>query len=267
MKEIWTRAERSGWRDYARFVEHASTAGYAIRGLEEWILDGKAASDEATLILRHDVDQLPASALRAAAIEAEYGARGTWYFRWRTAHESVIAHLRAAGAEVGLHYETLTRAARESGRAEADPELIDRCREALRDEIARFGELFGPIRSICAHGDTRVPRVNNLALAQGQDIRRFGVELDANVAIPHRALSQWVTDRRAADGRWGKGVDPHELLDARATPLLVVMHPNNWASSPQLWLDRLAAAVPLRVAGRPVASGREAPPSRRGAGR
>ena len=40
------------------------------------------------------------------------------------------------------------------------------CRVNLRAEIETFKQLFGPIRSICPHGDSRVPGVTNQVLLQ-----------------------------------------------------------------------------------------------------
>jgi hypothetical protein len=50
-----------------------------------------------------------------------------------------------------------------------------------------------------------------------------------------------------------------------ATPILTVTHPNNWASGPSLWIDRmLGMALPSRPvngrATRPIRTGTDEPP-------
>ena len=93
-----------------------------------------------------------------AAIEEELGVRSSWYFRWRTAHPAVVSRARKYGFDVGLHYETLTRNAlehRSSG--PVDEALLESSRRELRAEIATFARLFGPLRSVVPHGDSRIP--------------------------------------------------------------------------------------------------------------
>src|SRR5206468_1052609 len=108
--------------------------GYALISVERFLGDRAARRAPRVLILRHDVDQHPHSAVAQAEIERALGARSTWYLRWRTADPAVIAALRARGGEIGLHYETLTRRVLADQLASgADlSELTERCREQLR---------------------------------------------------------------------------------------------------------------------------------------
>ena len=99
---------RSRWREYARLLERAIGEGYTIISLEQWLRDNQ--QDARILILRHDVDQCPRAALRMLGIERRLGVHATWYFRWRTARPRVVRAVQAAGGEVGLHYESLSRA-------------------------------------------------------------------------------------------------------------------------------------------------------------
>jgi len=245
---------RSRFGDYRRLLRRALGEGYALVSLERFLEDGAVRDQPRTLILRHDVDQHPASTLALADIERELGARATWYLRWRTADPAVIAALRAHGAEIGLHYETLTRYALThplAPRASSD-EVIAACRVALRAEVDAFRALFGPTNSICAHGDTRVPWLRNLALVEGTGPETFGVAHDANLSLRRYRLGSWLTDRSAAEGSWKDGQDPFSLLAAGVSPILCLTHPNNWVGGPALWRDRaLAAALPSPVPGRP----------------
>jgi len=59
------------------------------------------------VILRHDVDRLPANSLATARMEHETGIRGSYYFRVVTEsyEEQVIREIYALGHEIGYHYE------------------------------------------------------------------------------------------------------------------------------------------------------------------
>jgi hypothetical protein len=255
---------RARWREYHELLESAIDSDYAIVSVESW-LDGGGGGR--TLILRHDVDQHPRSALIMASVERAFGVTSTWYFRWRTADPTVIAALRAADFGIGFHYETLSRVTLEAGRSEPPAEAqIERARETLRREIAAFARLYGPLASVTPHGDSRVPAVSNAALLRGENWSRYGVRYDANEAMRGRGLRYWLTDRSSADGGWVDGVVPRTLFDDDTGPILCLTHPNNWTSGASLWLDRcLRAILPSasrspNARPRPIRTGSDQPP-------
>lgn len=253
------------WDEYRAFLASAIDSGYEVLTLEDWVDRGFSES-RPTLLLRHDVDQHPAAALRMLAIEGELGVHASWYFRWRTAHPAVIGAVRASGATVGLHYESLTRLVLERGVPGPDVSaaLLSEARRSLAAEIATFAARFGSIRSACPHGDTRVPDVRNATLLRGEDCRAYGIEFDGNDVMRGRGLSLWLTDRSAAEGRWSGEVTPADAFAARLSPVLCVVHPNNWASGPDLWRDRVVrAALPpasAATAWRAIRTGSDRPP-------
>jgi hypothetical protein len=258
---------RARWAEYRELLERAQAGGYRIRSLETWIGDDPGRGESPVLVLRHDVDQHPGSALRMAEIEAVLGVSSTWYFRWRTAHPKVISALRERGFEVGLHYETLTRMVMERARGggpEVTPELISRARAELRLEVEAFARLHGPIRSIAPHGDTRVPGVRNALLLKDEPAEAYGVDFDGNEAMRGRGLRAWLTDRSSAEGRWADGADPDRMLGDQVSPILCLTHPNNWVSGASLWLDRgLSRLLPDRKPPgglTPVRTGSDTPP-------
>ena len=235
---------RARWDEYRQLLEDALADGYQLWSLEDWLLSSGASPVRAA-ILRHDVDQHPRSALPILEIERELGVHSTWYFRWRTASPSVIEAVRAAGGQVGFHYETLTRLVRERGLAASDVDagLVAEARELLRREIAAFQQSFGPICSVCPHGDTRVPGVSNQILLRGEQHEEYGIALDGNDDIDRQPLGLWLTDRSIPDGRWKDRLDPHQVFASGTTPVLLLIHPNNWCSGISLWYDRGRAAV------------------------
>ena len=254
----------SRWNEYRALLVRAQAEGYAIVPLEDWLDNDRRG--ERVLVLRHDVDQCPRSAMRMLGIERRLSIASTWYFRWRTARPRVVNAVLAAGGQVGLHYETLTRAvlaARHEG-AELDPAVaLDGARRQLRRELIAFSVLFGPARSACAHGDTRVPDVNNAELLRGVDLDGFGLDYDANASMRSHDLAVWLTDRSKADGGWRDGLDGLEIIASHASPVLLLTHPNNWVSGPGLWADRITAAVlpePRLGATRALRTGSDQPP-------
>jgi hypothetical protein len=229
---------RGRWDEYKHLLSIAVAHGYAIPALTDWLTE--PSTDAPILLIRHDVDQHPGSALRMAAIEQGAGVRTTWYFRWRTASAPVVDAIRSAGHVVGLHYETLTRLMLERGVAVTDGEmLIPEARETLARELALFDSRFGPVRSACPHGDSRVPGVHNGILLRGEDLSRYGIEWDVNDAVARQGVDVWLSDRSRVDGGWRDRVDPIDLILDRRSPVLAVIHPNNWVSGPGLWCDRI----------------------------
>lgn len=260
---------RARWSEYRRFLELARRHGYRIVSLETWIEEEVGdGPGPLTLILRHDIDQHPRSALQMAAIEEDLEVRSSWYFRWRTAHPAVVSALRRRGFDIGLHYETLTRSAIERGfPAPVGEAMLEESRRVLRAEISAFADLFGPLRSVVPHGDSRVPDVQNADLLEGEDCSAYGIEFDANEAMRGRQLGHWLTDRTAAEGGWKDGMDPGDLFAAGVSPILSVTHPNNWASGPSLWMDRLLRAMlpevranSNRSPAKPIRTGSDQPP-------
>ena len=241
--------------EYERLLRAVVQERYAVVPLGRFLDDPGARAPERVLILRHDVDQRPVSALETAAVEHALGISSTWYFRWRTADPDVVAAVRSQGGEVGLHYETLTRRVlREGLPPEGDLQpMLESCRRELQEEVEAFAALFGPIAGIAAHGDTRVPGVRNVALVEGVGPERFGVGHDANLSLREHRLGTWLTDRSAAAGAWSDDQDPERLLAEGVSPILCLTHPNNWVSGPALWRDRLLTALlPDRTPGRPA---------------
>ena len=179
--------------------------------------------------------------------------RSTWYFRWRTAQPAVIEELQERGA--GRSASTTRRShegpARPGG---GRPEVgLEAPRRRLREEIETFTAMFGPIRTLAAHGDTRVPGVRNGDLLRDEEWSDFGVDYDANDAMRRHALGAWLTDRSRPRVAGATTFDPFSLLAQRQSPILCLTHPNNWVSGAALWQDRLLALLPGRGSDRPPA--------------
>ncbi len=231
------------WSEYDRLLGTARELGWATMDLEQWLVAGGVQGR--VLIVRHDVDQSPGAALRMARLDDRHGVSGTWYFRWRTASPAAVGRVRELGGRIGLHYETLTRLMleRRLTAAQVDAPLIAAARGELRREIDAFIRRFGPIVSISAHGDTRVPGVSNQVLLAADDASAFGVRFDANQALSRHRLALWMTDRSGPEGGWEHRADAAAVLRGTDGPILCLTHPNNWCSGVALWSDRIRSRI------------------------
>lgn len=255
---------RARWPEYERLLHKALQCGYNVISLERF-LAGQDDLVSPTLVLRHDVDQCPKAVLPMLNIEIEAGVSATWYFRWRTARRRVIEAVRAAGGEVGLHYETLSRMllAKNQSADAINDSLLSSARDALARELAAFDLLFGPAQSACAHGDTRIPGVNNVSVLDGQDLGQLRLSFEANISMRGHPLDLWLTDRSSAEGHWRDGIDPLEVIAAGRSPVLLLTHPNNWVTGAALWSDRVRRGMlptPAWESTRAFRSGSDDPP-------
>ena len=72
----------------------------------------------------------------------------------------------------------------------------------------------------------------------------LGVRHAANLSLRAHRLGAWLTDRSAAEGSWADRRDPARLFAGRVSPILCLVHPNNWVGGPALWRDRVLSAAP-----------------------
>src|SRR3989304_5191784 len=92
-------------KKYIQLCETLKESGYNILTVKDYFTyNGKDF-----IILRHDVDRKPSSALLMAQIEHEYGISSTFYFR-KTKDvfvPDIIEKVDKLGHEIGYHYEVL----------------------------------------------------------------------------------------------------------------------------------------------------------------
>lgn len=90
---------------------------------------GASASNDKTIILRHDVDKLPENSLRFAQIQHELGIRGSYYFRMvpESFDTDIIKQIANLGHEIGYHYEDidLVNKTRNAKRKTRNPKRIN----------------------------------------------------------------------------------------------------------------------------------------------
>lgn len=138
--------------------------------------------------IRHDVDLRPEFSLRVAQIEAEMGARATYYFRSMhfTSHAEVIKAIVALGHEAGFHYECLT-----TTHGDLEAAYDDFCIHL--DELRRLV----PVRTACAHGSPRSPW-NSQDIWKRHDIHALGIDYEPMMDTDF-SKTLYLTD---TGGRW-----------------------------------------------------------------
>lgn len=198
------------------------------------------------VIMRHDVDKYPESALHMAELEHKRNVKASYYFRSIGFEGSVpiIRRIAALGHEVGYHYEDLSTA---RGNLQCAILLFKRNLAALR-------ELY-PVKTICMHGSP-LSRFDNRSLWEQYDYREFGVVGEPYFDIDFSEV-MYLTDT----GRRWDGMD-FSVRDKVVSSLdhsyrstfeivsgcgngefpgkaMITVHPHRWNNSIGPWLKEL----------------------------
>lgn len=206
---------------------------------------------EKYVILRHDVDLLPANSLQFARIQAKLGIKGSYYFRavpesW---DESVIKEIVELGHEVGYHYENLTTC---DGDMEKGLEDFEKNLSALRK--------LSDVKTICMHGSPR-SKYDSKDLWKNTSYQDYGIigepYFDVNfdevfyLTDTGRRWDGWkvsVRDKVPQQEQWkDEGFvyqsteDIIKAIEVGSLPqqLMMTFHPQRWHSSWLLWLKEL----------------------------
>ncbi len=152
-------------KKYRHLLSTLKNFGYVFVTFADYCDGHVADTHEKFVILRHDVDARPENSLRVAQIEAEIGARASYYFRVgaESNQPEIIKQIAALGHEIGYHYEDLSLC---HGNVAAAQEHFA--------EWLRYFRQFYPVQTICMHGAPR-SRYDGRALWQSCSYRSFGI--------------------------------------------------------------------------------------------
>lgn len=118
-------------------------------------------SEPRCVILRHDIDQSLADALRLAELEAEEGVKSTWFVLLRTdfynpasaASQKVLHRLRELGHEIGLHFDEVAY----YGESGTIPYASCSTEERIVREAGILSDICGcPITAVSMHRPSKV---------------------------------------------------------------------------------------------------------------
>ncbi|QQS49737.1 MAG: hypothetical protein IPM71_08895 [Bacteroidota bacterium] len=148
-------------KTYKDLLYALQAQGYAFQPYAEFL---KTPQNNA-IILRHDVDLLPANSLVFAQMQNQLGIRGSYYFRavpesW---DEEIIKAIAALGHEIGYHYECLTTC---KGN-------LDRALDDFKTNLEALRKLV-PVETICMHGSPR-SEFDSKDLWKSHNYRDFGI--------------------------------------------------------------------------------------------
>jgi hypothetical protein len=231
---------RSRWGEYRAILEAALKNGYRLMTVQEWTDAGPARAQLKAMVLRHDVDSLPWSALGHHQVEMSLGVKSTHYFRWETADPEVIALIRRDGSEIGLHHEALRFAAIRRGITRPEgmtEEVIAEAASSLEQQILAFESLFGPIRTIASHG-SREHR--SLKLTDAMLVERLDPDLRRRITSAYNPELVDVCDYISDCGPpefWRYGHTPLQAIARGQERIYFLSHPEHWEFSPaaKLW--------------------------------
>ncbi len=196
------------------------------------------------IILRHDVDRAPASALKLAKIEYNHGLKSTYYFRFiRSVFDaSIIKEIARLGHEVGYHYETLSKC---RGNYEQAGKLF-------KIELDQFRKIV-PVITASMHGRP-FSKWNNLELWKQFSINDFDLIGEAYLGIDYSDVNYYSDTGRTWHGTKYNLRDKVDRvlpqLEIETTPQLMdllsekeydsiclLTHPNRWTASITSWLS------------------------------
>lgn len=147
---------------YIKLLETLQHQGFVFQTFEAYLQNPASGK---TIILRHDVDRIPANALRLAKIEYTLNVKATYFFRivehvW---DEDIIKAIVGLGHEVAYHYEDLTITKGDFNQA------ILHFEKHLTN-LRRFY----PSKTICMHGSP-MSKWDNRKLWEKYDYHDFGI--------------------------------------------------------------------------------------------
>lgn len=117
------------------------------------------------IALRHDVDEQPQNALKMAEAENELGVKATYYFRRvpKSDHPDVIRKIASLGHEIGYHYEDLSKADGDIGKAI----------ESFAANLEYFRQYY-PIKTVCMHGSSS-SKYDNKEIWSQVELKDYGL--------------------------------------------------------------------------------------------
>lgn len=214
--------------------------GYKPMTVKSYLMLNPSGS---VVIMRHDVDRKPESALRMAELEREMGIKSTYYFRMKKGvfRKDIIKKIASMGHEIGYHYEVLDKAKGDFKKAI----------RIFEEELKAFRKIYD-VKTICMHGNPLSKWVNR-DLWSVYDFRNFDIIGEPYISINYKKVlyltdtgRNWSTKFSVKDIVNVRSVlyenikstdDVIQVLnDGRIDQICISVHPNRWSRNFGEWL-------------------------------
>jgi len=216
---------------------------YSFETFSSYLQDGNS---QKVILLRHDVDRMPESALNLAAIENRLGITASYYFRAIDKYfdERVVEEIVNLGHEIGYHYEDLSLA---KGN-------FERAIQRFQDNLENMRKYY-PVKTICMHGNP-LSKWDNRLLWQRYDYFKyeiigepyFDLDFDSTLYLTDTGRS-WnckkgnirdtVSSKLAHEFRSTFDIVVAALNDELPEKLMLNIHPHRWTNRILLWVKEL----------------------------
>jgi hypothetical protein len=198
------------------------------------------------VILRHDVDRLPQNSLIMAKIEAEFGIKGSYYFRIvkESNRPEIIKQITELGHEIGYHYEDLTTAKGDANKAF----------EFFQKHLHYFQQYY-PVRTICMHGSP-MSKYDSRDIWKHFDYKELDIIGEPYFDVDYHKVfyitdtgrnwnkaSSSVRDKVQSGFNINISSTDHiiKLAQNKKLPsqIMITLHPQRWTNNPLLWTKEL----------------------------
>jgi len=230
------------FKKYIELLEELKNSEYSFMTFESFL----QKANKKSIVLRHDTDLLPLNSLAFAKVQAEYGVKGTYYFRAvpQSWDEDVIKTIRDLGHEIGYHYECLTTT---KGNVEKGIEDFQKNLEALRK--------LAPVSTICMHGSP-MSKHDSKDLWKHYNYRNYGIIGEPYFDVDFKKVfyltdtgRKWDGDKVSVRDRVDSGFDlsfhkTDEIIASakkRQLPdqIMFTFHPQRWDNNKFKWTKEL----------------------------
>ncbi len=223
---------------YRELCNVIANSDYRVLTVKDFLTGPKPLK---SIIIRHDVDRDPKSALGLAEVEKSLGLVSTYYFRAVKGlyKPSYIIRIARLGHEIGYHYEVLDTVGGNR----------DKAINLFRQELGEFRTVAN-IKTICMHGNP-LSSHNNLDLWKQFDFKDYGIIGEPYLSMDFNNVAYFTdTGRTWADKYSIKDVvagGSHEkirttedlinlIIRRQYKKMFLVAHPYRWSTNLVDWV-------------------------------
>lgn len=226
--------------EYERILKAARDNGYEVHTMLSFedVIKNDLEKGKKYLILRRDIDTADFKILRKMlALEKEYGARATYYFRWNTISVKLMKEIAEAGGEASYHFEEIaTYCYRHRIRSRQKMlEHIEEIKDLFIDQLKEFRQKTDqPCLTIASHGDyvNSKFKFQNKELIDERVRKTCGIKREAYDEVHMDILTCRIADQSEMENFTEKAIAAIE----RGEPVLELLtHPRQWNSP--VWVN------------------------------